>query len=71
MMTGYLDTSPLTQGRGLKHPLEALKALPEMSPLTQGRGLKLGSCRTDILALQSPLTQGRGLKRLSYYRKAN
>ena len=55
--------SPLTQGRGLKYPLDNFFPLLYQSPLTQGRGLKSNIVAHWIEPLSvSPLTQGRGLK---------
>ncbi len=45
--------SPLTRGRGLKHPAAELIEEPAESPLTRGRGLKLviyAECRQQWVA---------------------
>src|SRR5690606_29844182 len=55
-------TSPLVQGRGLKHRTTHAHFAKYTSPLVQGRGLKLDKKRQVDCRRRSPLVQGRGLK---------
>jgi len=60
--TAVTLSSPLTQGRGLKHETVFSHIPKSPSPLTQGRGLKHLNHVLNDGGIPSPLTQGRGLK---------
>src|SRR5438309_1714407 len=55
-------SSPLVQGRGLKHRGLLREPVVLLSPLVQGRGLKRVEGRQSSDRGMSPLVQGRGLK---------
>ncbi len=66
--TETAKASPLSQGRGSKHPSGFIHHLKHLSPLSQGRGSK--RYRLSPLTDQgaSPLSQGRGSKLRQRYR---